>query len=263
MEEAAKKKASDIIEPSGGGVGNYNEPGKYAEKKAEEVKQPLKEVAAEDIIPPAPETKFKEQKNKPAFLDLDKATLAPAEIAKVVDEIKNTQSRLASIKATIDNLNAQYNLEKKKIEDEGGKIANDQQFKNLVNSLATMLEKAQLQTVKVDNEFITLKNEVKDVAFKPDYKWKLDKLLSKFGKDAEVYLERAVSGAQNLAEKETIREIVVFPSKEKNAADNGAAQDTFFSQIKNVYNDLKDFLGVIFNLDSEIAAITEEFKEEK
>lgn len=210
---------------------------------------------AEDIIPSAPATKFKEQKSKPDLLDMEKVVPAPVEVAHVVDEMKNAQSRLAAIKASIDKLNAQYEIEKKKTESEGGKIENEAQFNNLVNSLAAMLERAQLETVRVGDEYITLKNETKDVKFAPSYKWKMDKLLDKFGKDAEIYLEKAIAGAQNMGTEEQVREIIMFPAKGKNASVNKQAQLGLADQIKDVYNNLKNYVIELFNLDKEMEAI--------
>lgn len=221
------KNASNVLKKADDGV-------KPEEKKDEPAKTTLK-----------PYTNVLKDK-----VNVDVAVQPTEDISKLLQEVKQTQSRLVALDNLIKLAQAKFEEEKARIKTEGGQVENQTQLDNLVNLIAQMLEKANLQTVKYGDELVALYTDSKTVPFKASDKWKLDKLRERY-KDADEYLEKAIQGAQSLATTENIRELVWVSPKKKAAESQSAV-----SILKDIYVGLKNFFIETIGVEEELQAIT-------
>lgn len=223
---------------------------KQASKK--EADEPAKvETKPEEVK--LPETTLKPYQKKPPKFEPGEVTLPTKEMDEVWTKVKESQSRLEALKRTIDEASAKFEEEKQRVEKEGGKILYEQQMRDSINHLASMIEQAGTTTISVGDKLLALKKETKEVKIVPDTKWKLEKVLEKFP-DAVAYLEKAVAGATRLGDPKEIRELVMWPNKI-------SAEDTregFLDILKGVYNDLKAFMFGVKGINQVITEVGEE-----
>ncbi len=202
-----------------------------------------------------PKTDFKPYKIKPKDFDPEAPVLPTEEMNTLWSKITEAQSALEKIALLVKDVNLKLKNEIKRVEEEGSKLPYEHQLQGAIDALALMIEKAGIKTLDLGDQFVALRKETKDNPFKPTLNWKFEKLLEHY-KDAETYLEKAVAGAQSMAGEPTkIRELVKWP-KRTSAED----QEGFFDIVKNIYDNLKGFLGNVIGLTKEIKEVKENIK---
>ncbi len=207
------------------------------ETKVEE--KPKEEVEEEEIP-----TKLKRPKIAPPYAPKERAVPATKEMEKTYSNLKTVEHNLEVIKNLINEAKTKFAEEKKRIEEEGGKVAHERELTQQIEQLGKLVETTEAKIVHFGDEFAEFREETKVKPFKPTDKWKLEKVLEK-SVDAKTILDRAVRGAQSLATKETVRELIVWP-KRISKLDR---QADLLGRIEDIYEDVKDFLKEILSIE--------------
>lgn len=163
-----------------------------------------------------PKVEFKELKTKPhkPELEVEEAVVATPEIQKVFHEVKGHQQRLVEIKSIIGDARRKVEEEVRKIQEEHGSVKEAEEMSQAIEKLAALIGESEKKLVDLGEFFVWLDTSIKERKFKASDKWKVEKLLEKFGDEAKKYLEKAENGAQSLNEEIKQRVLTVFPKRE-------------------------------------------------
>lgn len=166
-----------------------------------------------------PRTPFVETKIRPGSVPEEEVKTAPVadpKIAGIFHSLKLAQKNLQDLDAALKETKSQYERQVEEIKTQEGyeQKAKELQAKieELRNALAQM-SNAENVVVSLESDYIALEQKIKQVDFKPDYKWKLEKVLERYGAEAEKYLQSAINGAQSMAKTEPFTRIVQFPKR--------------------------------------------------
>jgi hypothetical protein len=115
------------------------------------------------------------------------------------------------------SLRAEFEKQKSIVEEKGGRLKEESAFKQGIDEIAMLISQAEKRVVNFGDHIVAFVEEVVKKDVRPDDKWKLEKLLAKYGEDAEKYLESAVRGLQAQAKAETVRKVIEFELKQHSA----------------------------------------------
>ena len=202
------EKLEEVILPAVENTENYLE--KYDSKK-----KSLR-FAQEEEAEEKPKVEFKTLKTKPhkPELEVEEAVVATPEMQKVFHEIKDHEQRLDEIKAIVNSARQKVEEEIRKVQEEHGSVKEAEDMSQAIEKLAVLINEGEKRLVDLGEFFVWLNKEKKIKPFKASDRWKVEKLLEKFGKEAEDYLTRAERGAQSLSEEVQQCILTVFPKRE-------------------------------------------------
>lgn len=177
-------------------------------------------------------TPFEELKIRPKSVPEEEVGAAPVaspEIATAYHSLKIAQKNLQDLENSIKQATIAHQKQIEQMKQQEGYEQKASELQNKIEEMRGIL--AQLSTaenvvVSLEDSYMALENKMKDVSFKPVDRWKVEKLLERFGKEAEQYLENAIRGAQSMAKQEPFSRIVTFPKKSQ-------AQTTVSSDLMN------------------------------
>jgi len=188
--------------------------GEYLLEKEASLRFALEEVDVKE----KPKTEFKELKTKPhgepSSEEVKEAPVATPEMQKTFHEVQNHKQRLGEIKSLVDEARAKVEEQIRKIQEEHGSVTEAAELQEGIEKLSSLVEQAQTQVIDLGEFFLYLDTSVKEKKFKPSDKWRVEKLLEKFGEDAKIYLEKAERGASSLNEEVQQRVLTMFPKRE-------------------------------------------------
>jgi len=191
--------------------------------------------------PPEVPTQFKQHKVAPPHTDREKAVPATPEIEESFKQYQVAAQNLDTIKSLIGQATLKFNEEKKRLEQQGGRLENEAQLKMAIEKLAKLVEAVESKTVQVGDDMLRLVQEQKEAPVRWDAKEKLDHIYKKFP-ETEKYIENALKGAQRLATTETIRELIMFPRKMSKLDRQANLLDTLNDIYQNMSMALKNLM---------------------
>lgn len=215
-----------------------------------------KKIAQEEVEEEEkPKTTLKELKTKPhgkpSAEEVAEAPAATPELQTVFNEVKQHQQRLTEIKAIISAARQKTEEEIRKIQEEQGSVAEAADLQEGIEKLASLIEQSESQIADLGEFFVWLDTESKTKKFKPTDKWRVEKLLEKFGKDATDYLTKAERGAASLNDEIQQRLLTVFPKLPKD-------KESSMKKKADVYNSIKELGTGLWNYVKEISGILAE-----
>lgn len=166
-----------------------------------------------------PRTPFVETKIRPGSVPEDvtkSAPMADENITQIFHSLKIAQKNLQDLDATLKATKSQYEAQVNDIKTKEGYEKKAAELQTRIEELRTALTQistAENVVVSLNDQYIALENKTREVAFKSDDKWKVTKLLEKYGAEAEKYLQSAINGAQSLATTVPDVRLVQFPKK--------------------------------------------------
>lgn len=166
-----------------------------------------------------PRTPFVETKIRPGSVPeeaVKSAPIADPKIAEIFHSLKLAQKNLQDLDAALKETKSQYERQVEEIKTQEGYEDKAKELQTKIEELRialTQMSNAENVVVSLEDQYVALENKMKDVAFKGDDKWKLTKLLEKYGAEAEKYLQSAINGAQSMAKTEPNVRLVQFPKK--------------------------------------------------
>jgi hypothetical protein len=219
-----------------------NEPGTPLRIKREIEKQAQDPVPAPEAPKEEIPTKFKELKISPPKIEKERAIPATPEQSELIKSVESSLDNLNQIKSFIDQAKIKFNEEIRQIQEKGGQVTLEAELKDKIEKLSKLIEATESKLVYYGDKFIALKQEVKEVPFKPTEKWQLQKLLEKF-EGAQAYLDKAIQGAQSLATQESVRELYFFPKRMSKLHRTAGLMETLSKVYDDVLNALKNIIG--------------------
>jgi len=209
-----------------------------------------KKTAQEEVEEEKPKTEYKELKTKPHKPELEveeEAIVATPEMQKTFHEIQNHKQRLTEIKALIEESRRKVEEEIRKIQEEHGAIKEASDVQEGIEKLAALVEQAETQIVDLGEFFAHLDTSIKEKKFKPSDAWRVQKLLEKFGKEAETYLDKAEKGSNSLNTEVKQRILTVFPKREGSIE----KEATVFDAIRELGENLWSYVKSLSEISAE------------
>lgn len=224
-----------------------------SKKQAQEPEAPAIAPEVKEEVPP---TKLKELKIKPKLLEMPAVPeQASPEMSNAYDNIRTSQRKLEEISKMVADVQRRFLEEKKNIEEKGGKLEAENIVQSQIDKLAKLIENSKDQIVDMSEYYATLVDKVEKGTFKPSTAWKLEKVLTKFP-DAVGYLEKAIAGAQSLAEPERIRELTIWPKKtEENKDIIVEASPDFLGLLDDMIEAMEGFVDQAADITKSFARV--------
>lgn len=214
-----------------------------------------KKKAQEEGEEEKPKTTLKELKTKPhgrpPAEEVAEAPAAAPELQTVFNEVKQHQQRLTEIKAVINEARRKTEEEIRKIQEEQGSVEEAAELQEGIEKLSSLIEQSESQIADLGEFFVWLDTESKTKKFKPTDKWRVEKLLEKFGKDAEDYLSKAERGASSLNTEIEQRLLTVFPKLPKDKEGSIQKKADVLSAITELGSGLWSYVKEISGIISE------------
>lgn len=216
-----------------------------------------KKIAQEEEVEEEekPKTTLKELKTKPhgrpAPEEVAEAPAAAPELQTVFNEVKKHQQRLAEIRALINKARQKTEEEIRNIQEEQGSVAEAAELQEGIEKLSSLIEQSESQIADLGEFFVWLDTESKTKKFKANDKWRVEKLLEKFGKDAEDYLTKAEKGASSLNTEIEQRLLTVFPKLPKDKEGSIQKEADVLSAITELGSGLWSYVKEISGIISE------------
>lgn len=150
-------------------------------------------------------------KKRPKDVDRSKAVPATNQMQKAYEKFSTAKHNLDTIKDLIKEARDKYEAEKKRIYEESGQMQNQRVLDAAVEKLAKLISATETRLVSFGEEMgVFLETEEKiPVEWSADEK--LERIYKKFP-ETEAYIQKALNGAQKLAETVTNEQLVIFPS---------------------------------------------------
>lgn len=211
-------------------------------KKADPLVEPP--VNTTDSVEKETPTVHKRYKVTPPHVEQRDAVPATPSMEQTYRKIQIAENNLATIRSLIAQAEVKFKQEKKRLEETGEKIPNEKQLNDQIEKLAKLVEVTENKLVSFGDELAYLNKTQKDIPYKMSDKEKLEKIFKKFP-ETEQYIQRAVDGAQNLATTETVRELIMFPKREKKLSKihkKNSAADVLSDIYDNLMNALKNII---------------------
>lgn len=199
-----------------------------------------------------PKTPFEEKKIRPSSVpkeELKPAPIATEDISNAFHELKIAQKNLEDLQASLSTLANQYAKQVAELKTQEGFEGKAAEYQNKIEQLKNLMaQTSSAENVVIDFEsfYVALERKKIDRAFNPDVKWKLEKLIEKYGQEAKTYLERAINGAQSLATKEEQVRLITFPKIGQ------------MDQVGEITKNLKGFIETILKLEGNLEKIVGE-----
>lgn len=166
-----------------------------------------------------PRTPFTELKIRPKSVPEEETKTAPVaspEISEAFHSLKIAQKNLQDLDNSLKQVTLRYQKLIEKMKSKEGyeqKAASLQQKIEELRKIMAQTSTAENIVASLEDSYVVLEQHMKQVSFKPDDRWKITKLLEKYGKEAEAYLQNAINGAQSMAKDIEDVRIVTFPKK--------------------------------------------------
>jgi len=230
----------EVVLPAVENTENYLE--KYDSKK-----KSLR-FAQEEETEEKPKVEYKTLKTKPhkPELEVEEAVVATPKMQETFHEIKDHEQRLGEIKAIVNSARQKVEEEIRKVQEEHKSVKEAEEMSQAIEKLATLLSESEKKLVDVGEFFVWLDTSMKTKKFKPDDKWRVEKLLEKFGEEARAYLEKAERGAASLDKDVKQRLLTVFPKRE-----GTIKKADVFDSIKELGRNLWSYIKSISSLLAE------------
>jgi len=230
----------EVVLPAIENTENYLE--KYDSKK-----KSLR-FAQEEETEEKPKVEYKTLKTKPhkPELEVEEAVVATPKMQETFHEIKDHEQRLGEIKAIVNSARQKVEEEIRKVQEEHKSVKEAEEMSQAIEKLATLLSESEKKLVDVGEFFVWLDTSMKTKKFKPDDKWRVEKLLEKFGEEARAYLEKAERGAASLDKDVKQRLLTVFPKRE-----GTIKKADVFDSIKELGRNLWSYIKSISSLLAE------------
>ena len=219
-----------------------------AEEKETEKEASLR-FAQEVDVKEKPKTELKELKTKPhgklSPEEVKEAPVATSEMQKVFNDVQSHKQRLTEIQSIVDDARRKVEEQIRAIQEEHGSVTEASQLQEGIEKLASLVENAQTQVVDFGELLAYLDTSIKEKKFKPSDRWKVDKLLEKFGEEAKTYLERAEKGSQSLNEEIQQRILTIFPKRESSIEKESNVLDSIKELGSGLLNYIKSLKEIV------------------
>lgn len=197
-------------------------------------------------------TALKEVKIKPKKLDISETELATPKMAETLNDIRKHKNNLDQIAAVVQQTRARLQQEIAEVERKGGKAKEAEALQQSIERLSRLLEDSEGALATFGDTIAYLNTEPKKVSFRSTDKWKVEKLLDRFGQEAEEYLEKALKGAKSLDQETQRRELTLFPKKsgeEKRAS--------IFETVSDLIGNLWDYVQNVSSIHEGVTEVVQ------
>ena len=205
---------------------------------------------AEEAKPPV----YRELKIKPKGLEeVEKAPIAGERLRSHYEKLKEAQSTLKGISEMVEKATREFQDSVIKIKKEFGELPAMTEAKSRLESIANIIKESEAKTMDLGTAYLALMTKEKPL-FKPSDKWKIEKLLEKYGKEAEEYLAAASSAASLLAGISVDEELIEFPHK-LSSIDKLGGVGEILEALNKLFNSLKGYTKKISEVKEDVGEL--------